>query len=141
MSTTRTPPRNNNVSFVGIDIDPDRIKESREAATRAKQEGRILPHIDIQFFCDNALECCTTTSSSSTIFQRVTVFFLYLIPRGLKQVYPILTDHRKRMGTRPVRVVTYMSKLPSTEIKPLDSAVCHVPHQKEAAWPIYFYEL
>jgi hypothetical protein len=169
-----------NVSFLGIDIDPNRINESREAVIRAKQEGRILPQIDMQFICGNALECCwngstissssppccsshhpssTTTPTTTTILQQhnVTIFFLYLIPRGLKQIYPILLDHvvrtRRNQGETttitkqsqqqyPIRVVTYMSMLPPTEaIKPVEKAICHVPHQKDAAWPIYFYEL
>ncbi len=117
---------------MGIDIDPGRIDESNESAARAKLEGRILPDMDIHFVCGNALEY-------SAIPPRATVIFLYLIPRGLKQVYPILIDHRKRRGTS-IRVITYMSMLPA-DVKPVGRAVCHVPHQKGAAWPLYFYEL
>lgn len=119
------------LSFLGIDIDPDRIEQCQHAADEAKSAGRVLLEIKLDFVCANALE-------SVELFQNATVVFLYLIPRGLKQIYPLLKEHSKRRQ-EPIRIVTYMSKLPSAEIAPTGRALCRVEHQQEAAWPLYFY--
>ncbi|KAG7363079.1 ribosomal protein L11 methylase [Nitzschia inconspicua] len=128
------------LSFLGIDIDPDRIQESQSAAKAAIATGRLSPEIRMNFVCANALE-------SVELFQNATVIFLYLIPRGLKQILPLLKDHANRMRAT-IRVATYMSKLPLDDddgekmiIKLLGRATCRVEHQREAAWPLYFYEI
>jgi SAM-dependent methyltransferase len=119
------------ISFLGIDIDPGRIEECQRKLALAKSEGKILPEMKLNFVCANALE-------SFDLFQQATVFFLYLIPRGVKQIHPMLVQHRKRSKS-VIRVATYMSKLPSET--PTGRVLCHVDHQNGAAWPLYFYEL
>jgi ubiquinone/menaquinone biosynthesis C-methylase UbiE len=128
--------------FRGIDIDADRIKECQVAVQDARDAGRIAPELKMEFVCANALE-------SVELFQEANTFFLYLIPRGLKQIAPLLIQHAQRLQ-QTIRVATYMSKLPSTStvtqdgtctIRPLGRAFCHADHQREAAWPLYFYEI
>lgn len=123
------------LTFLGIDIDSERIRECKLAAKEAKTHGRIHPDIRMEFVCANALD-------SVRAFQNATVIFLYLIPRGLKQIYPLLCQHAKENIShgKTIRVATYMSKLPPSE-NPVGRALCIVEHQQEAAWPIYFYEL
>jgi hypothetical protein len=121
-------------SFVGIDIDADRIKEAEEALEQARSEGRIDPRISISFNCANALE-------TTDLYRTATVFFLYLIPRGLRKIKPLLlqthrdglTDH----SSKKVRVVTYMSKF--SDETPVRSESISVPHQPGASWPVHLY--
>ena len=147
------------VSFVGLDINPDRIKEAALAIKTAKQEGRIHPELSVTFHCANAME-------TKHLYQDATVFFLYLIPRGLKIFKPLLLEvlkDRIEMTTatttiaaaennsnsseramqeeneRQLRVLTYMSPLPGA--KYMKREVCEVAHQPGAAWPVYLYLL
>jgi hypothetical protein len=62
-----------------------------------------------------------------------TAIFLYLIPRGLKLIHPILLQHK------PLKVVSYMAKLPGETVT--DRALLLVEHQPSAAWPLYYYDL
>jgi SAM-dependent methyltransferase len=155
------------VSFIGIDIDPDRIQQSQTALDEAKSKGTIDSDVvSIQFHCANALE-------AMDLFKSANIFFLYLIPRGLKLIKPILLDHKEAIATRkrlaksnedrgeigsrsvssssspsssscenslpPLRIVTYMAKLPGESH--VDRALCTVEHQPGAEWPLYFYHL
>eukprot|EP00536_Pseudo-nitzschia_multiseries_P009679 jgi/Psemu1/201397/e_gw1.278.50.1 len=121
------------ISFVGIDIDSDRIEQARQTANTLKSEGRILSQIQITFICKNAME-------SIDDIQDATVIFLYLIPRGLKQIYPLIREAcSKSREKRKLRIISYMSKLPN--LTPEGRALCTVEHQKEAAWPLYFYSV
>jgi len=121
-------------SFLGIDIDPDRIEAAKRKTDLLRSDGKILPEIKITFLCRNAME-------SAELFRDATVIFLYLIPRGLKQIYPLIVGERHKLVSkekrRNLRIVSYMSKLPA--LTPEGRALCRVEHQKEAAWPLYFY--
>ena len=122
------------ISFMGIDIDPNRVEEAKQKTEHLKSKGRILPQIQITFSCKNAME-------SAEYFQDATVIFMYLIPRGLKTIYPLIMEQRKKnlKKRRELQVVSYMSKLPV--LTPEGRALCKVEHQKEAAWPLYFYSV
>ncbi|VEU43618.1 unnamed protein product [Pseudo-nitzschia multistriata] len=121
------------ISFVGIDIDPNRIEDAKLKTESLKADGKISPRIRITFICKNAME-------STGYIQDATVIFLYLIPRGLKQIYPLIMEGRsKPTEKRNLRIISYMSKLPV--LKPEGRALCKVEHQKEAAWPLYFYTI
>jgi hypothetical protein len=128
-------------SFVGIDIDADRIKEADNALEQARSEGRIDPRISISFNCGNALE-------TTDLYRKATVFFLYLIPRGLRKIKPLLLQaHQDGEITAPnglqdqpskqVRVVTYMSKFPDET--PVRSESISVAHQPGSGWPLHLY--
>ena len=79
---------------VGLEIDATRAAEARSNLASAGFSG--LGTVK----AENALECD---------FAGATCFYLYLIPRGLKIVAPLLLKLAK---TRPLRVVTYMAPLP-----------------------------
>ena len=114
------------VSLVGIDIDSVRIITCQTELEKLRQEHFIHPNLSISFVCGNALE-------STELLESSTAVFLYLIPRGLKLIHPILLQHR------PLKVVSYMAKLPNETVT--DRATVHIDHQPGAAWPLYFYDL
>jgi hypothetical protein len=164
--TKNDPIKRMTVSFIGIDIDPDRIRQCQMELDQAKSKGTIDSDVvSIQFHCANALE-------AMDLFESANIFFLYLIPRGLKLIKPILLDHKEAIATRkrlaksnedcgqigsrtvsssspsssscdkslpPLRIVTYMAKLPGESH--VDRALCTVEHQPGAEWPLYFYHL
>jgi len=138
------------VSFVGLDINLERIKEASSALKNAQQDGRVHSALSIKFYCANAMD-------SKDLYQDATLFFLYLIPRGLKIFKPILLEIlrercEKRMAASGagdsgnssnnkgvLRVLTYMSPLPEEVF--LKRQVCEVAHQPGAAWPVFLYHL
>lgn len=79
-----------------------------------------------EVICGNALEQDYSTG---------TVFYLYLVPRGLKIILPILKSLNKL-----IRVITYMSPFPNSEI-PIEIIKCTTENHPEAEWPLYLYEL
>lgn len=109
---------------IGVEIDEER---AAEAQLKINEAGR-----DVQNKCTliigNALEQDYTMG---------TAFFLYLIPRGLRIVLPILQSIPHR-----IRVVTYMSPFPDS-VKPIEvikvQSVAHADAGVE--WPLYVYEL
>jgi thymidylate synthase ThyX len=148
--------------FVGIDIDDERIRLAMELLKQAQSEGHVHPSISISFHCANALE-------STHLFRNATVFFLYLIPRGLRIIKPlILSSSKLTLSLNPqsttvdqnendserqlegttnsssagssIRVATYMSPLPD-ENAILQERIPVEHHGDGAAWPIYVYEL
>eukprot|EP00984_Skeletonema_dohrnii_P024351 scaffold13462_cov105-Skeletonema_dohrnii-CCMP3373.AAC.6 len=87
---------------------------------------------------------------------RATVIFLYLVPRGLRLIKPIVwpkedapctndddqttsqTDSIIRQKSNKCRrVITYMSPFEDEEY--VRKELCHVDHQVGAAWPVYLY--
>jgi SAM-dependent methyltransferase len=120
-------------SFIGIDIDSDRIQKAQSMLAQNVEDGKIDRDINISFVSANALE-------QRHLFQDATVFFLYLIPRGLRIIHPMLRQILTS-STVPLtlRVATYMAPLP-------DEHACNtiktaVPHQPGAQWPLYLYHL
>ena len=61
--------------FVGVEIDEDRASEARENVERSGLSDRIA------IICENAL---------MVDYGDATVVFLYLIPRGLRLIKPVL---------------------------------------------------
>lgn len=120
------------VSFLGIDIDPNRIELCKTFQHELERSGKIHENVGIEFICRNALE-------SNNFFNNANIIFLYLIPRGLKLIHPILQQHKSTMQQQPLHVVSYMSKLPGENAN--DRALLQVEHQPGAAWPLYYYKL
>lgn len=113
--------------FIGIDIDANRIQQAKQAWQQAVEKGVIDARIKAEFHCQNALE-------AYDIFCRATIIFLYLIPRGLRQIKPLLLQI-----PNAIQVVTYMSPLPAET--PIYKQCIKIPHQPNAEWPIYAYRL
>ena len=105
---------------VGIEIDEVRA----EAALANVAEKGFTPSL-CSIIKGNALEQDYSSGS---------VFFLYLVPRGLKLILPILQRIPRRL-----RVITYMSPFPDVKY----SQLVKTGTQKhgEAQWPVYLYEL
>lgn len=121
------------MSFIGIDIDDERIEQSNAALELARKEGRIHANISVTFYCGNVLE-------SLHLLGRANIFFLYLIPRGLKIIKPLLLQHKQeRLDNKQLQVVTYMTRLPGET--QMDRALCQVDHHSGAEWPLYLYNL
>lgn len=118
-------------SFHGIDIDGDRIDCAKTQLQHAQNEGTIDSRISVTFHCCNALE-----GDCVDMMKGATVFFLYLIPRGLRKIMRLI---RTNGGSRTIRVITYMTPLEG-EI-PFQIEKVQVPHQPGATWPLYFYRL
>ena len=147
-------PASSLIRFVGIEIDEERTKLAQSNVVEARKDGRLIDSVvQTEIRCSNALDL----EALQDIYEDATVFFLYLIPRGLRLLKPILLEcirnRRNREGAqtqeqgtggkeherrRKVRVVTYMSPLPDET--PIEKRVCTVDHQPGAAWPMYLYE-
>ncbi|KAL3793064.1 hypothetical protein HJC23_003072 [Cyclotella cryptica] len=76
--------------FVGIEISPERAEEARANVQRAKHDNRIGQHVSIEIKCANALE---------VDYNDATVIFLYLVPRGLRLIRPILWSQATNQDT------------------------------------------
>ena len=105
---------------VGIEIDEARA----EAALANVTEKGVSPSL-CTIIKGNALE---------QDYSSGTVFFLYLVPRGLKLILPILQRIPRRL-----RVITYMSPLP--DMKYVQLVKIGTQKHVEALWPVYLYEL
>lgn len=119
------------IRMVGIEIDPNRAQEARTNVDAAYAEKRIPEYVDIEIRCTNALEV--------EDYGEATVAFLYLVPRGLKMIKPLLlpkTDKNTHTLSK-LRVVTYMAGFQDETAVRIER--CKVEHQKDAAWPIYLY--
>jgi SAM-dependent methyltransferase len=117
-------------SFVGIDIHDDHIQQAQKSLESAKNEGRIDRRISVTFHCQNALEALL-------LVRDATVLFLYLIPRGLRKLHPLLRE--QLVPGRALHVLTYMAPLPNETH--LRRELISVAHQPGASWPLYLYRL
>lgn len=126
------------VTFIGLEIDPDRAREARANVMQAQASGLIPPQVQVTIHCTNAI-------TATHLYENATVFFLYLIPRGLKLLHPILQQIVSQQRAKdyqqdePLKVITYMSPLPKEQYAAKEQ--CRVDHQPGAAWPLYLYHL
>ena len=141
--------------FVGIEIDEDRAKEAQTNVEQATLLGQIPEGVSIVIRRENALE---------VDYSEATAVFLYLVPRGLRLIKPILqrpnarqNDEGGSSGSKggnattttntddviaaadQLRVVTYMAGF--ADERYTKKELCTVDHQEGAAWPIYLYHL
>lgn len=106
---------------VGVEIDEDRANQA--IADLLQME---LDPSRYQMLIKNALD---------VDYSSATAFFLYLIPRGLRLILPII----KQQCKNSVRIVTYMSPLP--EETPVSVVKVNTSSHLEAEWPLFYYEL
>ena len=129
------------IKFLGIEIDKERAALATENVERAYREGMLDRNkVTIQIHCGNALD----NDSMSDWFAQATIVFLYLIPRGLRLIQPLLrtaatTATATNRGKSPLRVITYMS--PLAEEMLVSQRYCTVKHQPGSAWPLYLYHI
>ena len=105
---------------VGVEIDDVRGNEALEAI----KEAGYGPE-KCELIIGNALEQDYTSG---------TLFFLYLIPRGLRIILPYLQGLKKQ-----IRVVTYMSPFPE-EVTPTQTVKVATANHEGADWPLWVYE-
>jgi SAM-dependent methyltransferase len=123
------------VTFVGIEIDADRARQAQEKVKESYDSGRIPSYVKVTIHCANVVDV-------THLYKHATVFFLYLIPRGLRLMYPILkriATNQQTTENKPVTVITYMSPLPNEPY--IAKEECSVKHHPEAAWLLYLYRL
>jgi len=108
---------------IGIEIDKQRVDD-------------IQIHIDDIFGLEydrcsvihgNALEIDLTPA---------TAFFLYLVPRGLRIILPIIKNIAKKKN---IRIVSFMNPLP--DLEPLEVHKISPSTQPDAQWPLFVYKL
>lgn len=149
--------------FIGIEISPERAQEARSNIQHAQSTNQIPSHVTIQIICANALDTDTID------YSRATVIFLYLVPRGLRLIKPIVwpkeededernnnnnnsSNHSEDLQTSASsemriqqnnnkcrRIITYMSPFEDEDY--IRKEFCHVDHQVGAAWPVYLYHV
>jgi len=135
------------VRFIGIELDPDRAALAQQRCTLATTEAQQQQQPPLRhpvstptstsfttnpfIYCGNAL-----SEHANELYHDVTIFFLYLIPRGLRLMLPILLELATK---RCIHVVTYMSPLPG--ILPMRQGIVEVDHQPGAKWPLYLYQI
>lgn len=122
-STACTPPR-----FIGIDIDSERIDQAQQEWARLIAENSRLMDVDCQFICANALE------RTDLWLEEVTVLFVYLIPRGLRLIAPLLQN-----CSRLRRIVSFMNPVPTATV--LERIRVQQKVHPDSAWPLYIQEL
>ena len=107
-------------NVVGVEINEERVEEVRTAI-----EAQSLERCNV--ICENAL---------NLDYKDATVVFLYLIPRGLRLILPILLAIPHK-----VRIATYMTPFPEDMIfmKGSEKVIVHVGDQ-EVQYPLYLYE-
>ncbi|KAI2510821.1 methyltransferase [Fragilaria crotonensis] len=130
---------NSTIKFLGIEIDEQRAAQAQENVENAYREGILdRDKVSIQIRCGNALH------DASDWWVEATIVFMYLIPRGLRRIKPMLElsqQQKQHESTRHGRlvVVTYMSPLPDE--RHVAKRSCPVEHQPGAAWPLFLYHL
>lgn len=105
---------------IGVEIDGER---AGLAQTRIAEQG--FAENRVRMIVGNALEQDYSTG---------TVFFLYLVPRGLRIILPMLKNIPHK-----IRVVTYMSPFVSPETA-LRVVKVSTEQHPDAQWPLYYYE-
>lgn len=107
---------------VGVEIDEERGQEALAKISAANLNTAC------ELIIGNALEQDYSTYN---------IFFLYLIPRGLRIILPIL-----QAIPHKIRVVTYISPFPD-DVQPIETIrVKSVAHAESGVeWPLFVYEL
>jgi hypothetical protein len=122
-------------TFVGIDVDPERIQAAEAVWMQSVSTQRIAANIPHQFYCANAVEKQELWRDTAT------VLYVYLTARGMRQVRPLLNHGDQNYETRQnLRVVvSFMNPLSNANLVRRERVL--VPHQPDAAWPLYFYKI
>jgi hypothetical protein len=119
------------IRLLGIEIDEDRAREAKQNVESAFLQGILdRERIQIEIYCCNALD-------RMELCRQATIIFLYLIPRGLRRIKPLL--YMVCEGKELLQVVTYMSPLPDETY--VTKRFCKVQHQPGSLWPLYIYHL
>lgn len=114
--------RKTDAKCIGVEIDEERVNEIKQCILDTFSEEPMR----CQIVHGNALDVDLSNASA---------FFLYLVPRGLRIVLPII----QKIQRRNIRVVTYMSPLPG--IEPVAVHKISPQSQPDAEWPLFVYNI
>eukprot|EP00550_Attheya_septentrionalis_P007323 CAMPEP_0198294024 /NCGR_PEP_ID=MMETSP1449-20131203/20129_1 /TAXON_ID=420275 /ORGANISM="Attheya septentrionalis, Strain CCMP2084" /LENGTH=165 /DNA_ID=CAMNT_0043993831 /DNA_START=118 /DNA_END=612 /DNA_ORIENTATION=- len=127
--------------LIGIEIDADRAEEAR----RNVVTNEMMTNHHKNTSTNSSTTCCITIECKNALhvdYSDATVVFLYLVPRGLRLIKPLLLQQqqphqmnasdKQTKGQGILRVITYMS--PFLDETPVAKELVNVPHQKGAAW-------
>ena len=110
---------------IGVEIDSERAQEAIKNCDSSCCSSLC------KIICCNALD---------HDYADGTAFFLYLVPRGLRLILPLILGRTESSSSETlIRIVTYMSPLPSEYVPKHESKISTSRHP-EAAWPLYYYE-
>ncbi|EQC36627.1 hypothetical protein SDRG_06067 [Saprolegnia diclina VS20] len=116
---------------IGIEIDRARVEAIRASAASMGISDKVHIH------CGNALEI--------PIDDDVTVLFLFLIERGLKQVFRQLEACTSRLRAKPLRILTYLYRIDAMDPYLVETRMCAATAdgatKADAKFPIYLYML
>jgi tRNA A58 N-methylase Trm61 len=112
--------RESSCNCIGVEIDEDRAKVAERNIDSA-----------------GATEMCTviTGNGLEQDYSSADKIFLYLVPRGLRIILPILLELR-----RDITVVTYMSPFPEP-MSPIKVEHVETANHHGAKWPLYLYKI
>ena len=123
---------------IGVEIDEERGRSAIDslAAKGFPQDDEM---VRAKLVIGNALEQDYSTG---------THFFLYLVPRGLRIMLPILQEVATS-NKRTLRVVTYMapfvvdvaSDQDQEQVKLIDTVKTATTMHPDAQWPLYIYDI
>jgi len=124
---------------IGVEIDKERGQHAIDSLT-AHGFSQDDESVRVKFVIGNALEQDYSTG---------THFFLYLVPRGLRIMLPILLNVAKASSKRNIRVVTYMapfvvnndSQQEREQVKLLEIIKTSTASHPDAQWPLYVYDI
>ena len=132
-------------TFIGIDVEPERIAVAKDEWSNSVIQDPQLARINVHFHCANALQ------HPELWLTKATVIFVYLIPRGLRLLAPLLTgttntgdDHSPQAPSRRHHehlrtIVSFMNKVPNTVL--VERMGVQTPKQPDAVWPLYIHKL
>ena len=113
--------KSNAHEVIGVEINEER------ASAAANEIQALGLHPRASMICGNALE---------QDYSSGTCFYLYLVPRGLRIILPLL---RAAANGKFIRIITYMSPFEDAEIKPVSVFKCSTAQHEEAQWPLFLY--
>lgn len=120
----------NSIPFqvIGVDIEEERVQSIHQRLEEMKVNEIYPPEVfnHIQAIHSNALDLP---------YSNGTCFYLYLIPRGLKQVLQILVKNI----SHPFRIATYMYQIPGFHYNKMIKV--HSEKHDGSQWPVYYYEI
>jgi ubiquinone/menaquinone biosynthesis C-methylase UbiE len=108
------------ITLNGVEIEEERARQAEQRISEC-----CGPRTTVSILVKNALE---------VDYSGGTCFFMYLIPRGLRLISPILANIK-----HPIRIVTFMNPLPF--ITPTESVKIESAGHFGSQWPLYYYEV
>ncbi len=114
----------------GIDIEEERIHKIKEKIKELREQHTYGEGGDFLFDRLTVIQ----QNALDLTYSDGTCFYLYLIPRGLKQVIDILVKNIHH----PFRVVTFIYPIPNYSYQATEKV--HSEKHEGSQWPLFYYE-